>query len=86
MDPYGKEFKNPEKLFSIQSLLWDIQPNENGTLPTVLPIPVTNCTIYDNEPFIEDFDRLLRQYPTSKCIDFKNSKKNLYGKYASLLG
>jgi len=87
MDPNGKEFKEPERLFSIDAKFWDITPqDENGNLFEIKNIPATNCTIYQNEPFEADFDNLMKFWPTSKCLDFKSLKKKLYGKFANLKG
>ena len=87
IDPNGFQFKEPERLFSIDAKFWEMNPNDdNGQLPYIYNIPATNCTIYQNEPFREDFDTLMNFYKTSKCLDFKSLKKELYGKYASLTG
>jgi hypothetical protein len=86
-DPFGKEFKEPERLFSIDAKFWEITPrNFNGNISEFKNIPVTNCTIYQNEPFEANFNNLMNFYKTPKCLDFKSLEKNLYGKYGSLTG
>ena len=83
----GGQFKDPERLFSIEAKLWDMNEiAKKGGFPTIHDIPVTNCTIYKNAPFEEDFDDLLNYWNTSKCLNFKNLETNLYGRYASLSG
>ena len=87
IDPNGFQFKEPERLFSIDVKFWDITPrNFNGNISEFKNIPVTNCTIYQNEPFEANFNNLMNFYKTPKCLDFKSLEKNLYGKYGSLTG
>jgi hypothetical protein len=86
LDPSGRQFKEPERLFSIDAKLWDMNQTRNGELPTVYNIPVSNCTIYKNAPFGGDFNNLTTFWQSSKCLDFKDLDTNLYGRYASLLG
>jgi hypothetical protein len=49
-------------------------------------VPVKNCSIYQNGAFKQEFVGLEKRYPTSKCLDFGNLDKKLYGKYGSLKG
>lgn len=86
IDPLGKEFKDHERLFSIDAKMWNMSPKKENNTPVIDNIPAVNCSIYVNEPFEKDYTDLNQNFPTSKCLDFSNLKKNLYGKYASLFG
>jgi hypothetical protein len=87
LDALGTEFKESDRLFSLDAKFWEMNYyGEKGNSVDIKPIPLTNCTIYQNGSFKEDFVNLEKLYPTSKCLDFNNLDKNLFGKYASLKG
>jgi hypothetical protein len=91
VDELGKEFQNHERLFSIEAKFTQIDPLAkvlNGTNDYIKNIPVTNCIDYQNENplFKKEFENLARVWPSSRCLNFENLDKKLYGRYASLSG
>jgi hypothetical protein len=91
LNALGKEFSEPDRLFSIDAKFWEIIPqSKNGSFneinTEIKNIPVKNCSIYKNGDFGNDFVNQEKRYPTSKCLDFSNFDKKLYGKYGSLKG
>jgi len=88
-DPLGYQFKEPDRLFSIEAKFGEVNPTArsiNKNIVNFTDIPLTNCSIYQNEPFKERFDNLTNVFNTSKCLDFSNLKTNLYGQYGSMSG
>ena len=87
MDLNGKDFKDADKLYSIEAEFREIDASiEKENIIQLQNIPVTNCSIYINEPFKSEAIRLMQRWPFSKCLDFRSLKKDLYGKYGSLTG
>jgi hypothetical protein len=84
IDPLGNEF-DEKRLFSIDAKMWFMSP-KTSKIPIIQNIPASNCSIYINEPFPQDYVDFTEKYPTSKCLDFRNLNKTLYGKYGSLQG
>ncbi len=84
-NPTASQFEDAERLYSIDAKFWEINPNEK-IIYNITDIPLVNCSIYQNGPFENDFEKLSNTWNTAKCLDFSNLKKNLYGKYASLSG
>ena len=87
LDSDGKQFLDQERLFTIEANFWEIFPLREIEDRTVKQkIPVTNCSIYFNEPFEDDYRKALIPFPTTQCLDFKDLKKELYGTYGSIKG
>ena len=91
LNALGKELSEPDRLFSIDAKFWEnVVLSKNGSIneniTQIKNIPVKNCSIYQNGAFENDFVNLEKTYPSSKCLDFGNLDKNLYGKYGSLKG
>ena len=84
VDETGKEFKDHERLFSIEARFKENNPLLQESNST--NIPVVNCNIYQNLPFKTEFENLSKFWPSSKCLDFKKLNRNLYGRYGSLTG
>lgn len=87
VDPLGKIFPDQDRLFEIDAKFWQMDKDTGkGQIPKVSNVPMTNCSIYENGAFEKDFRLLTLNYPTAKCLDFSDFRKDLFGKYGSLKG
>ena len=72
----GIEYKNPERLFEINAELIHYQFQPDKAFSNFTNIPLRNCSIYNQPPFQKNFEDLSKVWPTSKCLDFFDIRKD----------
>ena len=86
VDPYGKEFEESDRLYSIDAKLWDINPSAENKSDSfnLTDIPLINRKLIKNEQFEDELKKVT--YNTSKVFNNTNLDKILYGKYGNIKG
>ena len=80
---WGMPFPEHERLFSIEAKFWEMNLSKEKRIQ-IHNITITNCSNYSDEPSLKTF--LTNLHPSFKCLDFKDMKTDLYGKYGSVKG
>lgn len=85
-DSLGKEYENPERLFDIEAQLRDYHYQPDREFSNFTKVSLGDCRMYNKPPFEKNFENLSNVWPTSKCINFYDVKKEYIEKNKDLKG
>lgn len=85
MDVYGREIEDTDRLITFEGQYRQINPrSDKGDRVINENIPITNCSIYLDSYFKKDVAIAMKNWKYIKCLDLRNLKKKLSGKYGGL--